>query len=1405
MVVTFVMDNCLAIFYFNKGELIMNYKKLLLASLSTSALLAGCGGGSGGGSSTPAPTPTPSPGDASFVSCTNNDTVCTISGTVDEDYTLSTGIEWRLSGVVTVGAGNVNVLTDADVQGIKDAGVTLTVEAGVEVKALGDGVLLVTRGSQLIADGTASSPITFSSVDDGYEGLGEWGGIVIQGFAPQYGPGNTGACFGADINAVDAVCNVEGEGGTEIAVYGGDDVADNSGIVRYVRIAEGGLVAGPNNEVNGLTLQGVGHGTTVEYVQVHANLDDGVEWFGGTVNAKYLVLTGNDDDDIDFDEGFVGNIQYAIVKKSNNSTPQGSNDPRGIEANSSDDEYVPQTSAALSNISIIGGAVNNNSGGEPGMRLRGGVNVDIYNTAVTNFDNGCLRIDNADTDGDNTDDVNSVVSLTNVLGDCDRLYRPSDESDATVDNVALVNGGLSFDGAYALLETEAQLGAAVSPMSVGSSTFTFDPTDYVGAVAPGTATADAWWSGWTLPGTLSAVPNSAPDFVTCADNTTCTVTGTITEDYTFIAGVEWRLQGVVTVGDGNMQALNDAEVQLIKDSGVTLTIEPGVEVKGFNDGVLLVTRGSKIQSRGTKNLPITFSSVSDADYEGLGEWGGVVVQGFAPQYGPGGTGACFGPDINAADAVCNVEGEGGTEIAVYGGDDPADNSGEFRYVRIAEGGLVAGPNNEVNGLTLQGVGHGTKVEYVQVHSNLDDGVEWFGGTVNAKYLVLTGNDDDDIDFDEGFKGNIQYALVKKGGNLTPQGSNDPRGIEANSSDDEYVPETEATLANISVIGNNVNNSGSGATDGEPGMRLRGGLTVSIFNTVVTDFNNGCIRKDDADTNGDNVDDVASNVTLTNVLGDCVRYYRPSDEGSTLTATNSENVVGGLSFDPAYALVEAEATVTAPTITATDNGSGFTFDNTTYVGAVEPGTAVADAWWSGWTLPGTVAPSADKSFATCSADGTNCVISGTIDEDFTFTRGVQWRLSGTVSVGAGNVSVADDAAVQAIKGAGVTLTIEPGADVRGLDTGILLVTRGSKIVANGTVTSPITFSSLTDEDFDGLGEWGGVVVQGFAPQYGPGGTGACFGADINAADAVCNVEGEGGTDIAVYGGDDPADDSGVIRYVRIAEGGLVAGPNNEVNGLTLQGVGHGTTVEYVQVHNNLDDGVEWFGGTVNAKYLVLTGNDDDDIDFDEGFQGNIQYALIAKSANLTPQGSNDPRGIEANSSDDEYVPETEATLANITIRGNNVNNAGAGANDGEPGMRLRGGLTVSIFNTVVTDFNNGCVRKDDADTNGDNVDDVASTVSLTNVLGDCARYFRPSDEGTTLTATNSDNVLGGLSFDAAYALVEAEATVAAPTITASDNGSGFTFDNTTYVGAVEPGTAAADVWWANWTIPGSITP
>jgi hypothetical protein len=541
--------------------------------------------------------------------------------------------------------------------------------------------------------------------------------------------------------------------------------------------------------------------------------------------------------------------------------------------------------------------------------------------------------------------------------------------------------------------------------------------------------------------------------------------------------------------------------------------------------------------------------------------------------------------------------------------------------------------------------------------------------------------------------------------------------------------------------------------------------------------------------------VDSDITLVNVLNDCRDgiYNRR-------TADSAENVtLQTLTYSPSLAINEAEAVLdSAPVIEAVNNGSGFVFDQTAFVGAVDP--AAGSGWWEGWTLPNTVGgsePVAPADFVSCTDNDTVCTLSGTIDEDYTLVAGVEWRLSGEVLVGTGNRTVDSAADVQAVRDAGVTLTVRPGVDVRAFDDGSLLVTRGSKLMAVGSPASPITFSSL-DDNFDGEGEWGGVIIQGFAPQYGQGGTGPCYGSGT-----VCNVVGEGGTVVGNYGGNEAADNSGMLRYVRIAEGGLVAGPNNEINGLTLQGVGHGTTIEYVQVHGNLDDGIEWFGGTVNVRYAVLTNNDDDDIDYDEGFKGNVQYAIIRKNPNkAAPTGSNDPRAVEANSSDDEYVPETEAVLANILILGSDVNNNDESDAGAQPGMRLRGAVTTAVYNSAVRDFDVGCVRIDDADINGDGSTIVNSSITLVNVLGECADGFynrRVADvEDNAGEESNT-----GVTVDGAYALTDSGALVPAPSITPVDNGSGFTFDETDYVGAVEPGTPAGSAWWSGWIIPGSL--
>jgi hypothetical protein len=873
--------------------------------------------------------------EAGFVTFNDDCSQGTVTGTIDSDYTFIEDIQYVLSGVVTVGAGNVEITSQAEYEAIVANGVALTIAPGTEIKGTSDGVLLVTRGSQLIADAYANNPITFSSLDDNYEGMGEWGGVVIQGFAPQYGQGGTGQCW-EDNNSW---CNVLGEGGDFVQEYGGSDKGDDSGIIRYVRIAEGGLIAGPNNEINGLTLQGVGHGTLIDYIQVHGNQDDGIEWFGGTVNIKHAVLTNNDDDDIDFDEGYQGNIQYALIVKNQTSgaTPVGSNDPRGIELNSSDSDYTPETAGVIANVTIIGGDAAN-SAGEFGMRLRGSVTAAIHNSAVTGYDLTCARIDDSDADGDSaTAKLDTPITLNNFL--CDTAGVAFNK-EMPVEGSTVIEEGISFDTKMAIVNSSALLDTptAIEAYDNGSA-FIFDQTRFIGAVDPSSSLA--WWADWTIPGsviTQEAVQEAS--FVSCnSSKTECIVSGTIDEDYTMVAGVEYRLDGVVTVGAGNVEIQTADEMQAILNAGITLTIRAGVDVKAFADGVLLVTRGSKLIANGSPASPITFSSI-DPDYDGMGEWGGVVIQGFAPQYGQGGTGACFAE----GETWCNVLGEGGDFVQEYGGSDKGDDSGIIRYVRIAEGGLIAGPNNEINGLTLQGVGHKTLIDYVQVHGNQDDGIEWFGGTVNVKHALLTNNDDDDIDFDEGYQGNIQYALIIKNqtAGATPVGSNDPRGIELNSSDEDYTPETAGVIANVTIIGGDAANSA-----GEYGMRLRGSVTAAIHNSAVTGYDVTCARIDDSDTDGVDVTaKLDTPITMRNFLCDTVGVTFNKEMPVDGSSVVEETIV----LDDNYAITNASAEVTAEAITAQDNGSTFEFDATDFVGAVKEGTT---PWYAEWAIPGSL--------------------------------------------------------------------------------------------------------------------------------------------------------------------------------------------------------------------------------------------------------------------------------------------------------------------------------------------------------------------------------------------------------------------------------------------------------------------
>lgn len=230
------------------------------------------------------------------------------------------------------------------------------------------------------------------------------------------------------------------------------------------------------------------------------------------------------------------------------------------------------------------------------------------------------------------------------------------------------------------------------------------------------------------------------------------------------------------------------------------------------------------------------------------------------------------------------------------------------------------------------------------------------------------------------------------------------------------------------------------------------------------------------------------------------------------------------------------------------------------------------------------------------------------------------------------------------GAGQTLHIEAGTVVQGkpgedVNASVLIVARGGKILAEGTAEKPIIFTFEGDTGGSSASlraQWGGLIILGKARLNSTPGESAIEGLPTNEPRGL-------------YGGNDDADNSGVLRYVSIRHGGTNIGADNEINGLTLGGVGSGTTIEYVEVVGNKDDGIEWFGGTVNARYLISAFCADDGLDYDEGYRGHNQFVIVYQDP---ADGAADRGGEHDGGTDPETgTPYATPIFYNVTSVGN----------------------------------------------------------------------------------------------------------------------------------------------------------
>jgi hypothetical protein len=374
-----------------------------------------------------------------------------------------------------------------------------------------------------------------------------------------------------------------------------------------------------------------------------------------------------------------------------------------------------------------------------------------------------------------------------------------------------------------------------------------------------------------------------------------------------------------------------------------------------------------------------------------------------------------------------------------------------------------------------------------------------------------------------------------------------------------------------------------------------------------------------------------------------------------------------------------------------------------------------------------------------------------------------------------------------------LTIEPGTTIKGAGNSALVITMGAKIIANGTASAPIVFTSNKAVGSRAPGDWGGIIIMGKAP----------INVNANstppAATAIFEAYGAAEAD-GMFGGTDPDDSSGSLKYVRSEFGGFAYMPSREWNNFTFCGVGRGTVIENIQSHKGADDAVEFFGGTVNAKRLVLTQNEDDGLDSDNGWQGKAQFVVIQ---HVAPRGTDASNGYEsdnhANAPSYTAVPRTMPLIYNVTSIGKKDYIGAASF-----GALFRRGTGGTYYNHIITKWASGVVEVRDADTMAQitaNMLFIKNSIFFDNMGADgnwpAAMATGDIDEKTIFLNTawmnrEVDPMLGDAS---SLTAPNFKPATGSPALTggAAPPNDGF-FDMTaTFVGAV-----GADDWTAGWT-------
>lgn len=402
------------------------------------------------------------------------------------------------------------------------------------------------------------------------------------------------------------------------------------------------------------------------------------------------------------------------------------------------------------------------------------------------------------------------------------------------------------------------------------------------------------------------------------------------------------------------------------------------------------------------------------------------------------------------------------------------------------------------------------------------------------------------------------------------------------------------------------------------------------------------------------------------------------------------------------------------------------------------------------------------------------VSGKITSNTTWSSSNIYRLNGKVYVTNG-----------------AKLTIQAGTLIRGVaktladSTSALIITSGSQIEAIGTASNPIVMTAENGE----IGGWGGIVILGDAVIN----QGTAFIEGINPSSVPAGVS-------AYYGGSDNNDNSGTLSYVRVEFAGAAIAETNELNAFTFGGVGQGTTLDHLQAYYGNDDSFEFFGGNVNAKYLISTSPNDDNFDFDYGYTGKIQFAVATADPNAAY--SSDPNGIECDNdgSGSSATPFTHPVLSNLTIVGTSDGKiAAGGVVSGSDhylynGARFRRNTQYTLVNSIVYGYPTGVWH---------NTANTTYGFQYNVVWGVTSAYSGFTPDGTNNAVANANSIVLTSPFGDYY-----NSNALRPTGAPANSGANFTgldtsfFTTTTYKGAIATGlvTPWINASWVNKNFP-----